>query len=199
VRSDHEGLEHLPFIYRVWIIRSRLHAIPCCLQVTDSRCSCHAQICESPISHPLAPQTSLPMAIPSASSSAIPDLTVVLERLGLTEYRATLFDNGFHNWETVVDITEDDMTTLHFKLGHRRLLQREIATYRGIPQSLSLESDTKSPEPTSLSTSALERFTRQTTTPPPREKRRYRRHPRPDSNAPKKPKTACTLCKNWSL
>jgi hypothetical protein len=121
----------------------------------------------------------------------MPELTVVLERLGLTEYCAPLFDNGFHNWDAVVDITEDDMTTLNFKLGHRRLLQREIATFRGVPQSLSLEPETSSPEPTSLSTSALESFTKQTTTPPPREKRRYRRHPRADSNAPKKPKTAC--------
>jgi hypothetical protein len=145
-----------------------------------------------PISHPLAPQTSL-MAITSSCSTTMPDLTEVLSRLGLTEYYVALSDNGFHNWETVVDITEDDMTTLNFKLGHRRLLQREIATYRGIPPSLSLEPETSSPEPTSLSTSALESFTRQTSTPPPREKRRYRRHPRPDSNAPKKPKTACKI------
>ncbi|RAR05730.1 hmg box protein [Stemphylium lycopersici] len=131
------------------------------------------------------------MAIPSSSSPTSPDLlTEVLGRLGLTEYFQVLCDNGFHSWEAVVDITEDDMTALNFKLGHRRLLQREIATYRGVPQSLSLEPESNSPEPTSLSTSALESFTRQTTTPPPREKRRYRRHPRPDPNAPKKPKTA---------
>ncbi|KAI4702044.1 hypothetical protein J4E81_002405 [Alternaria sp. BMP 2799] len=130
------------------------------------------------------------MAIPTFPSSSAPDLTEVLERLGLTQYAQVLAENGFHNWETVVDITEDDLTALEFKLGHRRLLQREIATYRGIPQSLSLEPDNNSPEPTSLSTSALESFTRQTTSLPPREKRRYRRHPRADPNAPKKPKTA---------
>ncbi|MBO1765066.1 hypothetical protein JQN64_28255, partial [Escherichia coli] len=95
-----------------------------------------------------------------------------------------------HTWAAVLDITEDDLTALNFKLGHRRLLQREIATYRGIPQSISLDPESNSPEPISLSTSALESFTRQTTTPPPREKRRYRRHPRADPNAPKKPKTA---------
>ena len=121
----------------------------------------------------------------------MPNLSVVLERLGLTEYLRVLSENGFHNWETVVDITEDDLTALHFKLGHRRALQREIATFRGIPSSLSLGPESLSPEPTSLSTSALETLTRQTSTPPPREKRRYRRHPRPDNNAPKKPKTAC--------
>ncbi|KAF1838467.1 hypothetical protein BDW02DRAFT_594716 [Decorospora gaudefroyi] len=132
----------------------------------------------------------IPSLSPPPSSLALPDLTQVLDRLGLTAYLPVLTDNGFHSWETVVDITEDDLVALNFKLGHRRLLQREIATYRGLPQSLSLEPDASSPEPISLSASALESFTRQTTTPPPREKRRYRRHPRPDLNAPKKPKTA---------
>jgi hypothetical protein len=149
---------------------------------------CHFSHCPSASHHRRHPL----MAIPTFSSTPIPSLTEVLERIGLTQYAQVLSDNGFHSWESVVDITEDDLTTLEFKLGHRRLLQREIATYRGIPHSLSLEPDLNLPEPTSLSASALESFTRQTTTPPPREKRRYRRHPRADSNAPKKPKTACT-------
>ncbi|CAO2650078.1 Nn.00g013700.m01.CDS01 [Neocucurbitaria sp. VM-36] len=120
----------------------------------------------------------------------MPELSAVLQRLGLTPYLQVLCENGFHSWETVVDITEEDLTALSFKLGHRRALQREIATFRGIPPSFSLEPESKSPEPTSLSISALETLTRQTSSPPPREKRRYRRHPRPDANAPKKPKTA---------
>ncbi|KAJ4373034.1 hypothetical protein N0V83_003325 [Neocucurbitaria cava] len=120
----------------------------------------------------------------------MPDLSAILERLGLTTYLQVLRENGFHNWETVVDITEEDFATLNVKLGHRRALQREIASFRGVPPLLSLESESVSPEPASLSTLALETLTRQTSTPPPREKRRYRRHPRPDINAPKKPKTA---------
>lgn len=123
----------------------------------------------------------------------MPELKDVLERIGLSDYYQILTENGFGNWDTVVDITEDDLTALSFKLGHRRALQREIATYRGVPSSLSLEPDTPPAEPTTLSTSALETLARQTSTPPPREKRRYRRHPRPDQNAPKKPKTACTI------
>ncbi|KAF1848868.1 uncharacterized protein K460DRAFT_375638 [Cucurbitaria berberidis CBS 394.84] len=130
------------------------------------------------------------MAIASPSSPTMPNLSAVLERLGLTEYLQLLRENGFYSWETVVDITEEDLTALKFKLGHRRALQREIATFRGLPSSLSLEPEHSSFEPTSLSTLALETLTRQTSTPPPREKRKYRRHPRPDSNAPKKPKTA---------
>ncbi|KAJ4361744.1 hypothetical protein N0V95_001637 [Ascochyta clinopodiicola] len=120
----------------------------------------------------------------------MPELSEVLERIGLSSYLSVLSTNGFQDWETVVDITEEDLTALDFKLGHRRALQREIATWRGIPQTLSLSSEAASPEPTSLSTSALETLARQQSTPPLREKRRYRRHPRADTNAPKKPKTA---------
>ncbi|KAH7093709.1 hypothetical protein FB567DRAFT_610283 [Paraphoma chrysanthemicola] len=130
------------------------------------------------------------MSITTPCSPTVPELSEVLERLGLSEYLQVLSENGFHNWETVVDITEEDLTALDFKLGHRRALQREIATSRGLPSSLSLDPESVPPEPTALSTSALETLSRQTSTPPPREKRRYRRHPRPDSNAPKKPKTA---------
>jgi hypothetical protein len=133
------------------------------------------------------------MAIPSSSGPSTPDLSEILDRLGLNSYTAVLSEHGFCDWATVVDITEDDFSTLKFKLGHRRALQREIATFRGIPQSLSLNSDKFSPEPTSLSTSALETLARQTSTPQSREKRRYRRHPRPDPSAPKKPKTACKI------
>jgi hypothetical protein len=133
------------------------------------------------------------MSILASTGPAMLDLSEVLGRLGLTEYLQSLTENGFHNWETVVDITEDDLNELKFKLGHRRALQREIATWRGIPASLSLDAETPPAESTNLSISALETLARQTSTPPPREKRRYRRHPRPDPNAPKKPKTACTI------
>ncbi|PVH97242.1 hypothetical protein DM02DRAFT_685570 [Periconia macrospinosa] len=144
------------------------------------------------------------MSIPSPSTDkSMPALEEVLERLNLSPYRDALVANGFHSWETVLDITEEDLTALGFKLGHRRGLQREIATWRGLPSSLALDPDTTGPggasifsssnnnsPPTSLSNSALEALEKQTAPPPPREKRRYRRHPRPDSNAPKKPKTA---------
>jgi hypothetical protein len=113
-----------------------------------------------------------------------------LHRLGLQQYHGVLVENGFQSWETVLDISEDDFQQLGFKLGHRRLLQREIATFRGLPPSLSLDlsdvaNGSSSPQP-------LESPPVPTSAPRTREgKRRYRRHPRPDTNAPKKPKTAC--------
>jgi hypothetical protein len=127
-----------------------------------------------------------------SNQTPLPQLSFVLERLGLASYLKVLTKNGFRTWETVLDITEEDLTALNFKLGHRRVLQREIATYRGVPPAIALESDNPD-EQRSLSTAALECLANETTTPPPREKRRYRRHARPDNNAPKKPKTACML------
>ncbi|KAF2005994.1 hypothetical protein P154DRAFT_518226 [Amniculicola lignicola CBS 123094] len=126
----------------------------------------------------------------SPPTAALPPLPEVLERAGLTEYYGVLTENGFHSWDTVLDITEEDLTALNFKLGHRRILQREIATFRGIPLSLSLDPETPSSDHASLSSSALESLARQQAPGALREKRRYRRHPRPDLNAPKKPKTA---------
>ncbi|KAF2655406.1 hypothetical protein K491DRAFT_426841 [Lophiostoma macrostomum CBS 122681] len=122
----------------------------------------------------------------------VPELSEVLGRLRLTQYLNVLIDNGFHTWETVLDITEYDLTALNFKLGHRRILQREIATFRGIPRSLSLEPESMDVDQPPFSPSSRENSTVPTTStsPPPREKRRYRRHPHPDNNAPKKPKTA---------
>jgi hypothetical protein len=146
-----------------------------------------------PFPFSLIPDVTHVMSISSLSGSTMLELKDILERIGLSDYLQILSENGFGNWATVVDITEEDLTTLNFKLGHRRALQREIATFRGIPASLSLEPETPPSESATLSTSALETLTRQTSTPPPREKRRYRRHPRPDPNAPKKPKTACMV------
>ncbi|KAK8233585.1 hypothetical protein HDK77DRAFT_246747 [Phyllosticta capitalensis] len=117
------------------------------------------------------------------------DLGHALHRLGLSQYLPILLDNGFDSWDVLCDITEDDLTQLGFKLGHRRLLQREIATCRGhhFDQPATSEKNASS----QLGEKAHEDH------PPPqpevsngRQKRRYRRKPRPDDHAPKKPKTA---------
>jgi hypothetical protein len=128
----------------------------------------------------------------STSSASTPVLSEVLGRLGLPDYLDVLIENGFHTWETVLDITEDDLCALSFKLGHRRALQREIATFRGLPRSLSLDLETPSSESSISASSPVGSPAAQMINPLPREKRRYRRHPRPDHNAPKKPNTACS-------
>lgn len=117
-------------------------------------------------------------------------LETKLEQLGLAQYAEALAENGFENWETVLDITEDDLDELGFKLGHRRVLQREIASHREPPASPgdrrtpnALQSGNENFSPSVLSEES-------STTTGKRPKRRYRWHPRADPNAPKRPKTA---------
>jgi hypothetical protein len=120
------------------------------------------------------------------------DLTAVLARLGLEQYEELLAENGFDAWETVVRITEADMSEIGLKLGHRRKLQRAIHEHNNattptgeclaanIPQSFG-------------GLPVIGSYTTQVQIPPvipARTKRTYRRHPQPDHNAPRKPKTA---------
>lgn len=39
----------------------------------------------------------------------MPELEEVLDRLGLSQYLVRLQDEGFDKWETVLDITEQDL------------------------------------------------------------------------------------------
>ncbi|KAL1611069.1 hypothetical protein SLS59_000706 [Nothophoma quercina] len=59
------------------------------------------------------------------------DLKERLARLGLAQYSEVFATEGFDTWETVLDITESDLSHLSVKLGHRRKLQRAIAESRG--------------------------------------------------------------------
>ncbi|KAG1144984.1 hypothetical protein G6F37_009975 [Rhizopus arrhizus] len=53
----------------------------------------------------------------------------------LSRYYETFIDEGFDRILCLLDITESDLISLNVKRGHRRLLQRAIATARGIPIS----------------------------------------------------------------
>ncbi|KAF1983306.1 hypothetical protein K402DRAFT_176946 [Aulographum hederae CBS 113979] len=122
----------------------------------------------------------------------------VLARLGLEQYLPVLVANGFNTWPSVLDITEADFENLGFKLGHRRLLQREIASARGYPLNQRLRGE-KSPgqSPNAPDSSAPESSQptgmRDGFYPGDNErrtKRKYKRHPKADKEAPKRPKTA---------
>ena len=111
-------------------------------------------------------------------------LETILSELKLDQYLEVLLDNGFDTWDVVQDITEDDLNELGFRLGHRRILQRAIAE--------SPIRNTSSGPSTPLSRATLDARSRR-----PNEgcstKRRYRRHPRADPHAPKRPKTAYVM------
>ncbi|KAI8090935.1 uncharacterized protein B0P05DRAFT_293614 [Gilbertella persicaria] len=64
----------------------------------------------------------------------------LLEQLGqflqnykLSQYYDTFVAEGFDRLLSLFDITESDLISLHVKRGHRRVLQRAIATARGVP------------------------------------------------------------------
>jgi hypothetical protein len=57
-----------------------------------------------------------------------------MESLSLAQYLEPLVNYGINSWEMLLDIQEDDMEVLKFKLGHRRKLQREIATRKNNTQ-----------------------------------------------------------------
>jgi hypothetical protein len=60
-------------------------------------------------------------------------IQATLGRLGLQEYYQRLVEYGIDTWDHLVVISETDMATLGIKLGHRRKLQREIASSLGYP------------------------------------------------------------------
>ncbi|KAG9777049.1 hypothetical protein KCU88_g4643, partial [Aureobasidium melanogenum] len=128
------------------------------------------------------------------------DLAPHLERLGLEQYLDAFVGEGFDTWETLTDIQESDFDALNIKLGHRRKLQRAIAEYRGISYERLIGSPAQ--EAPVDSVRALESSTTPSAGPdrnpgPPAEtKRKYRRHPKPDENAPERPPSAYVIFSN---
>ncbi|KAJ4408162.1 hypothetical protein N0V91_003511 [Didymella pomorum] len=133
------------------------------------------------------------------------DLKERLARLGLAQYSEVFATEGFDTWETVLDITESDLNHLNVKLGHRRKLQRAIAESRGQssdrPLSIALargasaegsyRSDDSANEGKGKQNPAAGEGTTGTST-----KRKYRRHPKPDENAPERPPSAYVIFSN---
>ncbi|KAI9356059.1 hypothetical protein BD770DRAFT_390352 [Pilaira anomala] len=58
-----------------------------------------------------------------------------LSRYNLSQYFEVFVQEGFDRLLSLFDITESDLISLNVKRGHRRLLQRAIATSRGVPIS----------------------------------------------------------------
>ncbi|ROW18315.1 hypothetical protein VPNG_00340 [Cytospora leucostoma] len=131
-----------------------------------------------------------------------PKLDEIFGELGISQYLDAFVDQGFDTWETILDITESDLDALGVKLGHRRKLQRRIANARGIAPDAALVSPTRpsvedarvevhrpdGPAPTSTDTREAGTTVVQ--------KRKYRRHPKPDENAPERPPSAYVLFSN---
>ncbi|KAI1213928.1 uncharacterized protein F4807DRAFT_409809 [Annulohypoxylon truncatum] len=124
-------------------------------------------------------------------------LEVIFGELGISQYLEAFFDQGFDSWETILDITESDLDALGVKLGHRRKLQRRIANYRGVAPETSLVSPTRtSIEDAKLDSNRIEPLKSDKPDGAGVAKRKYRRHPKPDENAPERPPSAYVLFSN---
>ncbi|TKX25329.1 SAM domain-containing protein 1 [Elsinoe australis] len=134
------------------------------------------------------------------------DFARALESLGLEQYHEILRNEGFETWDQLRDITEEDMVALGIKLGHRRRLQRAINDSRPRSDDDALtQAGLGRPAETSYyaksaSTSTMAPSIRDDHDPsserPPQTKRKYRRHPKPDENAPERPPSAYVIFSN---
>nr|RBQ92048.1 hypothetical protein FVER53263_08051 [Fusarium verticillioides] len=127
-----------------------------------------------------------------------PDLESIFAELGLSQYLGAFVEQGFDEWDIILDIQESDLDALGVKLGHRRKLQRRIANARGISPSVSLVTPARPTSEDAKSDSVQLEPTR-TELPPDGQgvaKRKYRRHPKPDENAPERPPSAYVLFSN---
>ncbi|KAI3323520.1 hypothetical protein HD806DRAFT_522676 [Xylariaceae sp. AK1471] len=142
-------------------------------------------------------------------------LETIFGELGISQYLSGFIDQGFDSWDTILDITESDLDTLGVKLGHRRVsgptflihdssradstkkLQRRIANYRGVAPDASLVSPTRaSIEDTRHDSNRADFGRTDSKVGPIVAKRKYRRHPKPDENAPERPPSAYVLFSN---
>lgn len=123
-----------------------------------------------------------------------------MNRIGLGKFVTILTENGFDNWPAVCDITQDDYDKLGFDAQSQCLLQRLIVDSQTCdydsPFNLTDNHATMNQSPATTEQQQPSPNGRQ-----PRlganGKRRYRRHPKPDLNAPRRPLTAYASFANY--
>jgi len=128
------------------------------------------------------------------------ELGDIFAELGISHYLHDFLEQGFDTWETILDITESDFDTLGVKLGHRRKLQRRIANTRGLSSDRALASPRNTPtderQPEEQRTGGGTKQENKDGSGAQGAKRKYRRHPKPDENAPERPPSAYVIFSN---
>lgn len=126
------------------------------------------------------------------------ELETIFTELGLAQYLDAFIEQGFDEWDIILDIQESDLDVLGVKLGHRRKLQRRIANARGISPSAALASSVRPQTDDGKPDGGRTEFSRPEGTGEAQgvAKRKYRRHPKPDENAPERPPSAYVLFSN---
>ncbi|SCZ90019.1 BZ3500_MvSof-1268-A1-R1_Chr1-3g01726 [Microbotryum saponariae] len=82
----------------------------------------------------LGPAASRPLAPPAAATAPAPINSVheLLYSLHLTQYYDTFVAEGFDRLEALDDITEADFEAVGVRRGHRRLIQRHLASIKAL-------------------------------------------------------------------
>lgn len=128
------------------------------------------------------------------------ELAEVFSELGISHYLHDFLEQGFDTWETILDITESDFDALGVKLGHRRKLQRKIANSRGFSSDRALASPRNTPSDDRQSDESkggnIKIDSKEGGATSHGAKRKYRRHPKPDENAPERPPSAYVIFSN---
>ncbi|WQF76279.1 Putative sterile alpha motif domain, High mobility group box domain-containing protein [Colletotrichum destructivum] len=121
-------------------------------------------------------------------------LESIFAELGIMQYVGIFLEHGFDTWETIMDIAESDLYTLGVKLGHRRKLQRRIASSRGLAPGASLVASSRvTAEGPRIEAQRPVSARSEVKIGPAVTKRKYRRHPKSDDNAPERPPSAYVL------
>ncbi|KAM3066849.1 hypothetical protein ACMFMF_009902 [Clarireedia jacksonii] len=128
------------------------------------------------------------------------DLAEIFAELGISHYLHDFIEQGFDSWDTILDITESDFDALGVKLGHRRKLQRKIANSRGLSSDRALASPTgagpSDGQVDEQKGGGGRGDVKEGGSGPHGAKRKYRRHPKPDENAPERPPSAYVIFSN---
>ncbi|KFY66239.1 hypothetical protein V496_02136 [Pseudogymnoascus sp. VKM F-4515 (FW-2607)] len=133
---------------------------------------------------------------------AMTELSGILDDIGLTQYLHSFLEHGFDTWDNILDITDD---VLGVKLGHRRRLQRTIAEARGIsqghqalvsPKRRTCALDDKLPEEGKGVTTPRSDSKDGSSSTHLSGKRKYRKHPKPNLDAPTRPRSAYVIFSN---
>jgi hypothetical protein len=72
------------------------------------------------------------------------EMSAILERLDISQYLENMVQYGFESWRLLLNIREEDFDILKLKLGHRRKLQLEIASFQDYPPLRPLSSNNAS-------------------------------------------------------
>ncbi|KAG4415001.1 hypothetical protein IFR04_011875 [Cadophora malorum] len=128
------------------------------------------------------------------------ELASIFAELGISHYLHDFIEQGFDTWDTILDITESDFDALGVKLGHRRKLQRKIANSRGLSSDRALASPRNTPTDDrhgdEQKPAGIKGEVKDGGGSVPGAKRKYRRHPKPDENAPERPPSAYVIFSN---